>query len=124
MNNISFNPGGTVYGDQINTQNNYQVNNDKISDERNEVLSLLLEMTKLASSINDNHIKNDVVDDLNIIKKEIESSTYDTTIIEKATRCIKRALEPIKGVTTVSTLLVHLNTLWPLVAALLQPAVG
>jgi len=128
MNNISFKPKGTIHGSQYNIQNifqqNAQFNGDAASKDQSGILQLLLEMKRLAISIDDNYIKDDVVSDLDVIKMEVESSTYDNSKVERAMRCIRRALEPIKHVTTVSTLLVHLTTLSPLIAAFLQPAIG
>ena len=91
-----------------------------VSNTSKEILEILEQMNNIVKTLDDDEIKGDLLDDLEQIKNEIGSSTRDESKIKRALRRIGTALEPIKHITTVTTLFVHLDKLIPLVNLLLS----
>ena len=85
-----------------------------------EIISLLSGMKDLLVTLDNETVRDDVLDDLEQIENEIMSPYRDESKIKRAMRRISSVLEPIKHITTVTTLLVHLDKLIPLVTALVS----
>lgn len=85
---------------------------------QNEALSLIGEMKKLAESIEDSETRGDVIGCLDDIEEQIKSPAPNKAKFDRFIKFIEMTLEPIKHITPATTLLVHLNTLVPLVVSL------
>lgn len=91
-------------------------------DAQNKAISILTEMEELAKELENANIKGDLLDDIDTLKKEIVSQTPDNSKIERAVRRVGNILEPIKHITTVTTLLIHLKTLLPVISTIVGSA--
>jgi len=83
---------------------------------KDEAISILANMVKLVEDLDDINTKGDLLDDFDRLRVEILSHTPEKSKIERALRRVESILTPIKHVTTVSTLLIHLNTLLPVIS--------
>jgi len=84
--------------------------------EKDEAVSILTKMVELTGELEDVNIKGDLLDDFDRLKSEILAPTPEKTKIQRALRRVECILEPIKHITTVSTLLVHFNELLPVIS--------
>ena len=82
-----------------------------------EIRKLLLEMREFWNNLENGEAKGTVEDALDQIEGELAKETPNNPKFERAIERIRGALQPIKDVTAVTTLLVHTNTLAPLLAA-------
>jgi chaperonin cofactor prefoldin len=122
--NLSNRDGVMNIGNFNDISNNVKTVPD--DDAKNKVLTLLAEMKKLAEKLEDidADAKGSVLDDLDTLVSEVvkpDESKSEQERVAKRERVMKRigsVLEPIKHITTVSTLLIHLNTLLPIIASL------
>ena len=104
-----------IGGNATNVTQSINVDVDKES--ALEILTTMKDLVAVASI--DDETKRDVSDDIDIITEKVGSLTPKESRIKKAMQSIETALMPIKHITTVSTLLVHLNNLAPLIEQVL-----
>jgi len=89
-----------------------------ICDNSNEIAKILCEMRTLVEGLCNDEIIGDVTDAIDQIEIELGKKEANEAKLTRAMKRIEEALLPIKNVTTASTLLVHANTLAPLIATM------
>jgi|GEM_PF-3346705 len=100
-------------GDNLNQSINYNKENE-------EILKLINQMKETLKSLDvEKEITNSIVDDLNSIEEQIISDNPKKLRINKAIESLKQIIPTIKDMTTVTALMIHLNTLAPVISNLL-----
>lgn|GEM_PF-3406527 len=92
------------------------VNNNEYS---KMIAEIIAEMRKLVLTIENEDIAGDVTDALDQIENELDKQTPSDSKFKRAMKRIEEALLPIKNITTASTLLVHANSLIPLISTMI-----
>jgi len=88
-----------------------------------EMLKVIAQMrVELGNSVIDDDNKGDIGDDLNSIQKELESQTPDWALVGRAKKRLGKLLDIVKNVIPITTLMVHYNTLAPLIDSAIRAA--
>ena len=115
-NSTHFSNAGSITNSNVATGKgiNQSLSNNGNGDEIRKVLS---EIRELWNELEDENVKGEIEDALDQIETELTKEIPSNSKFERAIERMRGTLQPIKDVTAVTTLLVHTNTLAPLLAA-------